>query len=177
MGLSADDIENIDFPLARKGYDRAEVERFRAKVAKRVRKLERKLAEAKAAKAEPGESSTELTSHIGEILKLAGEQAERTTNEAEAAAAEIIAAARAEAVVTVSEAAEARTVSLEAIDAVRLRVAEIIEVELGLHDELEAAAAAIRGGHATGEKPAGTGEDPLASVVRDAVDRASSAPR
>ena len=173
MGLSADDIENQEFSVARKGYDRAEVDRFRAKTAKRVRKLEKRVKKAQES-ATPAQESTELTRHIGEILKLAGEQAQRATDEAEAAAAEIIAAARSEAAQATNEAEAARNVALAAIEAVRLQVAETIEAELGLHDELDAAASAIRGDGDAPEASSGSSEDPLAQVVRDAVGRASN---
>jgi DivIVA domain-containing protein len=182
MGLSADDIEGLEFSQARKGYDRAEVERFRARAAKRVRKLEHKLdaarnAAAEADSASAADDSVELTRHIGEILKLAGEQTQRATDEAESAAAAIIAAARAEAATATADADEARRVALEAIEAVRIRVAEAIEVELGLHDELESAAAAVRDDGADLSESNGTSADPLAQVVSDAVDRASTPPR
>jgi DivIVA domain-containing protein len=177
MGLSADDIEGAEFSLARKGYDRAEVERFRARAAKRVRKLEKRLEKARRTAAAPAQESAELSRHIGEILRLAGDQAQRATDEAETAAAEIVAAARADAATATSEADEARRVALEAIEAVRVRVAESIEAELGLHDELEAAAATISSEGGAEDESNGSREDPLAQVVRDAVDRASTPQR
>jgi DivIVA domain-containing protein len=176
MALNADDIEDQEFSKARKGYDRDEVDRFQARVAKRVRKLEKRLAKAEADSSD-GSDSTELTRHIGEILMLAGEQAKRATEEAETAAAAIIATARAEADAAIAEADAARQVALDAIESARMRVAETIETELGLHDELEAAATTIRSGGVSGPTPEGSSEDPLAQVVRDAVDRASDPQR
>lgn len=173
MGLSAEDIESQDFGLSRKGYDRAEVERFRAKVAKRVRKLERKLAAAEAEADAPADESAALTRHLGELLKLAGEQTQRTADEAEAAASRIVGEARAEAAAEAATAAEARRVALDAIETVRLQVAATIETELGLHDQLEAAADSIRSDQNSASEAGGSSEDPLAQVVRDAVGRAN----
>lgn len=176
MEMNAGDIESQDFSLARKGYDRDEVDRFRAETAARVRGLEERLAEARAAAATE-DTSSRLTKYIGEILMLTGEQAQRATDEAETEANDIIAAAHAEVAAATAQADAARRITREAIEAVRQRVAENIDVELALRYELEVAALALSSDPSVGPGSTAAAQDPLAQTVSDAVNRASTPTR